>query len=225
MSQDIVINSHKPKHASTECPYCHAKLEFETPGVWDAAKIKIKCWNVLCEKLVPFDPTKSTSGGVNGTSKNFGSSSSSATTSTPRKPFKMGTDDEPVSREYYELLGVDHKATTAEIKKAYFKLALKYHPDKNKSPDAEEMFKKISDVYQVLSDPVLRKKYNEFGPGKCDPEDGFINPEDFFKMQFGGDAFVGELEIQFSFVVSVIKYTILFIIFRYYWRACNCKRV
>jgi len=41
-----------------------------------------------------------------------------------------------------------------------------YHPDKNSSPGAEEMFKKISDAYQVLSDPILRKKYNEFGPGK-----------------------------------------------------------
>lgn len=71
---------------------------------------------------------------------------------------------------------------------AYFKLALQYHPDKadkTKFPDAEEMFKKISDVYQVLSDPVLRKKYNEFGPGKsgkCNVQykhDDFINRCDF----------------------------------------------
>lgn len=58
------------------------------------------------------------------------------------------------------------KATTAEIKKAYYRLAMQFHPDKNHDPGAEEMFKKVNDVYQVLSDPVLRKKYNEFGPGK-----------------------------------------------------------
>lgn len=154
---DSLINSWKPKHSSVECPYCHAKLEFLTPE----GPGRVKCWNSLCEKQVPFDPTKST--GVNGTSSKTTSSSAFA---THRKHFKMGTEDEPVSHEYYELLGVSHKATTGEIKKAYYKLAMQYHPDKNKSPEAEEMFKKISDAYQVLSDPILRKKYNEFGPGK-----------------------------------------------------------
>lgn len=59
-------------------------------------------------------------------------------------------------------------------------------------------FKKISEAYQVLSDPVLRKKYNEFGPKNAAPEGGFMNPEEFFQAQFGGDRFIdiiGELAI------------------------------
>ncbi|ODN01711.1 putative J domain-containing protein C3E7.11c [Orchesella cincta] len=86
---------------------------------------------------------------------------------------------------------------------------MKFHPDKNKTPEAEEMFKKISEAYQVLSDPILRKKYNEFGPGKgSDPEGGFINPEEFFKMQFGGELFVdiiGELQIAKEFKNMMMK--------------------
>lgn len=166
MAKEVIIHSHKPKHSSTECPYCKANLEFETPSSDDVtSKIKIQCWNTLCEKQTAYDPSKSA--GVNGTAKcNSAHASSSSTTGTPKKPFKMGTADAPISMEYYEILGVPHTATTAEIKKAYYKLAMKYHPDKNSSPEAEEMFKKISDAYQVLSDPIFRKKYNEFGPGK-----------------------------------------------------------
>ncbi|KAI9297477.1 heat shock protein DnaJ, partial [Neoconidiobolus thromboides FSU 785] len=71
-----------------------------------------------------------------------------------------------VSMEYYEILGVSATASGGEIKKAYYVLAMKYHPDKNQEEGAEEMFKKISDAYQTLSDPKLRQKYNEFGPDK-----------------------------------------------------------
>jgi molecular chaperone DnaJ len=66
-------------------------------------------------------------------------------------------------RDYYEILGLSRSASTAEIKDAYRKLALKHHPDRNKSPDAEEKFKEISEAYAVLSDPDKRRQYDMLG--------------------------------------------------------------
>ena len=57
-----------------------------------------------------------------------------------------------MGKDYYKILGVSRKATDNEIKKAYRKMALKYHPDKNKAPDAEEKFKDIAEAYEVLMD-------------------------------------------------------------------------
>jgi curved DNA-binding protein len=66
--------------------------------------------------------------------------------------------------DYYKILGIEKNASTAEIKKAYRKLAMKYHPDKNKgNKEAEEKFKKISEAYAVLSDSQKRKNYDMFG--------------------------------------------------------------
>ena len=66
--------------------------------------------------------------------------------------------------DYYKILGVDKKADAEAIKKAYRKLALKYHPDRNPgNKEAEEKFKKISEAYAVLSDPEKRKQYENFG--------------------------------------------------------------
>lgn len=65
--------------------------------------------------------------------------------------------------EYYRVLGVDKTASQDEIKKAYRDLALKYHPDRNKSKEAEEMFKKINEAYAVLSDPEKRRQYDTLG--------------------------------------------------------------
>ena len=59
--------------------------------------------------------------------------------------------------DYYQILGIDKKADQNEIKKAYRKLAIKYHPDKN--PDGEERFKEIAEAYEVLSDENKRRQY------------------------------------------------------------------
>ncbi|MDW7977855.1 MAG: DnaJ domain-containing protein [Candidatus Caldarchaeum sp.] len=66
-------------------------------------------------------------------------------------------------KDYYEILGVPRNATKEEIKRAYRKLALQYHPDRNKSPEAEEKFKEISEAYAVLVDDEKRKLYDMYG--------------------------------------------------------------
>lgn len=83
-------------------------------------------------------------------------------------------------KDYYKVLGVDKNATVDEIKKAYRKLALKYHPDKNpNNKAAEEKFKEINEANEVLSDPEKKKKYDELGSNfnqyrqQGSPEDSF----------------------------------------------------
>ena len=67
-------------------------------------------------------------------------------------------------RDYYEVLGVDRTATGEEIKRAYRKLAVKFHPDKNPDdPHAEEKFKELGEAYDVLMDPDKRAAYDRFG--------------------------------------------------------------
>lgn len=84
------------------------------------------------------------------------------------------------NRDYYEILGVAKTAQDADIKTAYRKLALKFHPDKNKAPDAETKFKEINEAYQVLSDPKKRQAYDQFGHAAFDPASGM-----------GGNPFTG----------------------------------
>ncbi|KAH9479423.1 putative J domain-containing protein C4H3.01 [Psilocybe cubensis] len=106
----------------------------------------------------------------------------------------------PVETEYYDLLGVPVDADDTVLKKGYRKQAMKYHPDKNPSADAEEKFKEISKAYQVLSDPNLRAVYDKNGKKMVDKE-GPINMDDaagFFANVFGGERFhdyIGEISI------------------------------
>src|SRR5574337_1213999 len=81
-------------------------------------------------------------------------------------------------RDYYEVLGVSKASTSDEIKSQYRKLALKFHPDKNKSPDAAEHFKEISEAYAVLSDSEKRKLYDAYGHAGVD---GKYSTDDIFQ--------------------------------------------
>lgn len=68
-----------------------------------------------------------------------------------------------MGKDYYKILGIGKTAADDEIKKAYRKLALKFHPDKNKEPGAEEKFKEIAEAYEVLSDKKKRDVYDKYG--------------------------------------------------------------
>ncbi|KAL4749854.1 hypothetical protein BDW72DRAFT_124226 [Aspergillus terricola var. indicus] len=104
-----------------------------------------------------------------------------------------------VDTSYYDALGVPPTATELEIKKAYRKLAVVTHPDKNPGDEtAHERFQAIGEAYQVLSDAELRKRYDTHGKEGAVPDQGFEDPNEFFGMIFGGDAFydlIGEISL------------------------------
>ncbi|KZT33362.1 DnaJ-domain-containing protein, partial [Sistotremastrum suecicum HHB10207 ss-3] len=107
---------------------------------------------------------------------------------------KIGTQERPLETAYYDILEIPINASEEEIKKAYRRLAIKYHPDKNRDdPNAEEKFKSLSIAYQTLSSPPLRRKYNEFGSSSSSSPDSssYIDPEEVFGAIFGGERFVG----------------------------------
>lgn len=126
-----------------------------------------------------------------------------------------------MGKDYYKILGVAKSATDDEIKKAYRKMALKFHPDKNKSPGAEEKFKEVAEAYDVLSDPEKRRTFDQFGeeglkggaaaggaPGGPSGGSGYTSytfegdPREMFRMFFGDggddDPFGGMMGGMFS---------------------------
>ncbi|WP_033161354.1 molecular chaperone DnaJ [[Mycoplasma] collis] len=88
-------------------------------------------------------------------------------------------------RDYYEILEVNKNASEKEIKMAYRKLAMKYHPDKNKEANAEEKFKEINEAYQVLSDSEKKSMYDQYGHSAFEQNNGFGGGSSGFEG-FGG---------------------------------------
>lgn len=122
------------------------------------------------------------------------------------------TSSSLAAKSYYEVLGVARNAAAKDVKKAYYQLAKKYHPDTNKNdPDAQKKFQEVSEAYEVLSDETKRKEYDTYGqtseqmgrqggfhPGAGSGPQGFsqqwqyhstIDPEELFRKIFGDAAF------------------------------------
>lgn len=114
-------------------------------------------------------------------------------------------------KDYYEILGVERNASKEDIQRAYRKLARKYHPDINKSPEAEAKFKEINEAHEVLKDPEKRSKYDQFGsawkqaqqtggppPGFEDIFEQFSSEGPTIGFDFGGEGFSSFFEMLFG---------------------------
>ncbi|KAI9020437.1 X-domain of DnaJ-containing-domain-containing protein [Hyaloraphidium curvatum] len=164
-----------------QCSACRSRFQFEPEGPPPPDGYRVECYVCSAPNTVPVEaPEKRANGKA-------------------RK--RTGTDEDPLETDLYDTLNVSPAASAGEIKKSYYFLAQKHHPDKNPGdPHAEEVFKKVSRAYQVLSDPQLRSAYNRYGAAAFAPGGGedteaaaaaiFADPVEFFRGQFGGEAFI-----------------------------------
>ncbi|SPO44669.1 related to DnaJ-like protein [Moesziomyces antarcticus] len=188
MASINVASRPKQPYVSVSCPYttCRSSIEYLPPSAAELAALpshETSFTVTCCTCSKQFEPP--------GATKLVRDARKSGGKDVARKR-RIGTDDNPLDMTYYDILGVPASATLEEIKKAYRKLAIKLHPDKNPNDaEVEEKFKALATAYHVLSDGELRHKYNEFGastPGLT-PEDGFVDPEEVFGSLFGGERF------------------------------------
>jgi curved DNA-binding protein len=105
-----------------------------------------------------------------------------------------------MAKSLYETLGISENASTDEIKKAYRKLARKYHPDINKDPEAQDKFKEINAAYEVLSDPEKKAQYDQFGDSMfggqnfhdfASSQGAGVDLDEILRQMFGGGGFGG----------------------------------
>ncbi|BEJ15054.1 hypothetical protein CspHIS471_0408210 [Cutaneotrichosporon sp. HIS471] len=175
----IVDARPRGNYVPVDCPECASPQEYQIPPTY-IGTLRVRC--SACKAMFAHDA---------------GRRSNNASPNPPPKASKrrggIGTDANPIDMAYYDVLGLEASATSEQIKKAYRRLAIKLHPDKNRDdPDAEEKFKQISVAYQILSDPKTRKSYNEFGQkngGGGGAEETQIDPEEVFGQMFGGTRF------------------------------------
>ncbi|KAJ1565498.1 hypothetical protein HK096_002447 [Nowakowskiella sp. JEL0078] len=211
-----VIESRRPRPSqTTTCTNCKVSVEFTLPTEpsYSFDHYVVKCFSCMETFKVSVVGPRTTSAPTSSPASNSKQNSSSSYQESKSKPKavqkgfqKTGTDESPADMEYYDLLGVKADATAGQIKKGYYLMAMKYHPDKNDSPDAEAKFKLISEAYQVLSEPQRRSHYNAYGKSTGNSDSVFIDPEEFFKQQFGGDKFVdliGEISIAKDFKEAI----------------------
>lgn len=174
----VIIESHYPKSVQHPCLSCTAALEF-----FPTSRINhVRCW--YCKNINKVE--------IQNFVQNEKEQSSNNSDEIPKNEISDNRDT-----EYYDILGVTKEASLADIKKGYYKMARQFHPDKNlDDPGANERFNKISEAYQVLSDPVLRERYDKCGKEGVQPEGGFQNAKEFFSKLFGGgkfESYIGEL--------------------------------
>ena len=175
-------------YTPTSCAHCSAQLEYLAPSASSRLEIELEC--AQCHKrwiTSQTEPSRTASSSKKGATGSTGSGGGGSKR-------KIGTDDRPLETDYYDLLGLPITCTSEEVKKAYRRLAIKHHPDKNPDdPTAADKFKEIAVAYTTLSDPQLRHKYNEFGKSSKDGgpggEDAMVDPEAIFSTLFGGERF------------------------------------
>uniref|UniRef100_A0A672IB89 Zgc:122979 n=1 Tax=Salarias fasciatus TaxID=181472 RepID=A0A672IB89_SALFA len=122
----------------------------------------------------------------------------------------------PLRPDFYKVLGVSPESNEDEIKKAYRKMALKFHPDKNSDADAEDKFKEIAEAYEILTDPKKRSIYDQFGEEgerkdsfPSDPHDDLFNPFRRFPFSHVGGGFAaGQRRLQGDAVLHELPVTL-----------------